>query len=219
VITRPGDPRSTDRVAIVTGGSRGIGREVALTLASRGYGIVLTYEQDQGQAEAAVEEVLAANGTALSVRADVADELDVGRLFAETIEAFGHVDVVVHADAGARTFVVDQEASRHLRDGGAIVDLRGPTGPAPPSSDADPAREGPLDARSRVLVRQLRGRDITVNAVVPARERSGTLAAVADVVAFLVSADGRRVDEQVIRVDGRRSVRDVEEPHADQGIS
>ena len=84
-------------MAIVTGGSRGLGREVARTLAGRGYAVVLYYARNQRAAEAAVDQVLAANGAALSVRGDVADELDVERLFTETIEAFGKIDVVVHA--------------------------------------------------------------------------------------------------------------------------
>ena len=85
------------RVAIVTRGSRGLGRDVMRTLAGRGYAVVVYYVRDQRGAEAAVEEVLATNGSALTVRGHVADELDVERLFAETIKAFGGVDVVVHA--------------------------------------------------------------------------------------------------------------------------
>jgi NAD(P)-dependent dehydrogenase (short-subunit alcohol dehydrogenase family) len=88
----------TCAVAIVTGGSRGAGREIARTLASRGYAVVVVYLRDQGAAEAAVEEILAADGTALAVRADLTDELDVERLFAETVAAFGRVDVVVLTD-------------------------------------------------------------------------------------------------------------------------
>ena len=79
----------TERVAIVTGGSRGVGREVVRKLANRGYAVVVGYIRDQGAADSIVEEVLAAGGIALTIRADVADELDVERMFAETTEAFG----------------------------------------------------------------------------------------------------------------------------------
>jgi NAD(P)-dependent dehydrogenase (short-subunit alcohol dehydrogenase family) len=65
-------------------------------LANRGYAVVVGYIRDRGAADSIVEEVLAAGGTALTIRADVADELDVERMFAET-DAFGGVDVVVHA--------------------------------------------------------------------------------------------------------------------------
>jgi 3-oxoacyl-[acyl-carrier protein] reductase len=109
-------------VAIVTGGSRGVGRALARALAGRGYAVVISYAQDQAAAEAAVEAILAANGTALAVRADVTDELDVERLFDETIEAFGGVDVVVHT-APRGIPLVDRQAARRLRHGGAIVDV------------------------------------------------------------------------------------------------
>lgn len=91
---RPTDPTSNDAVALVTGGSCGAGREIARKLASRGYAVVVAYLRDQGEAEAAVEQILAAGGTAVAVRADVADELDVERLFTETAAAFGGVDFV-----------------------------------------------------------------------------------------------------------------------------
>ena len=73
-------------------------------LANRGYAVVVGYIRDQGAADSIVEEVLAAGGTALTIRADVADELDVERTFAETTGAFGGIDVVVHA-AGQVTSV------------------------------------------------------------------------------------------------------------------
>jgi 3-oxoacyl-[acyl-carrier protein] reductase len=98
VITNAHNTASTP-VAIVTGGSRGIGRAVARKLAIGDYAVVINYLNGQPAADAAVEEILAANGCAVAVRADVADELDVERLFSETIEAFGGVDVVVHAAA------------------------------------------------------------------------------------------------------------------------
>ena len=64
---------------------------------ARGYAVVVDYLHDQRAAESTVELVLADNGVAVAVRADVADEVDVQRLFAETIDLFGGIDVVVHA--------------------------------------------------------------------------------------------------------------------------
>src|ERR1700751_3833205 len=135
-----------NRVAIVTGGSRGVGRATIRRLAARGYAVVVNYLHDQRAAESAVEAILENNGSVVAVRADVADDLDVQRLFAETIAAFGGIDVVVHAvgspvtatpvaevdleefDALVRintraAFIINREAARHLRDGGAIVNL------------------------------------------------------------------------------------------------
>jgi NAD(P)-dependent dehydrogenase (short-subunit alcohol dehydrogenase family) len=92
---------SASRVAIVTGESRGAGRATIRRLAARGCAVVVNYLHDQRAAESTVEAILARNRNAVAVRADIADDLDVKRLFAETITAFGGIDVVVHA-AGNR---------------------------------------------------------------------------------------------------------------------
>ncbi len=131
-------------VAIVTGASHGTGREIARRLASRGYAVVVVYLRDQGEAEAAVEQILRESGSALAVRADLADELDVERLFDETAAAFGGADVLVHA-AERGPAVVYRQAARRLRTGGGIVD----------ASDCDDI----LGA----LGEELRARDITFN--------------------------------------------------------
>ena len=158
--------RQIDPVAIVTGGSCGAGREIARELARRGYAVIVVYLRDQGEAEAAVEEILAANGTALAVRADITDELDVERLFNETKAAFGSVDVVVHTTMHGAS-VVNHEAARQLRHAGAIVKL---------SSS---------DAITSDLADDLRARDITVNALTPGLEYPGADHDVADLVALL----------------------------------
>src|ERR687891_1483801 len=221
LITHYHDAICTDRVPIVTGGSRSVGREVVRKLANRGHAVVVGYIRDQGAADSIVEEVLAAGGTALTIRADVADELDVERMFVETTEAFGGIDIVVHAagqvilgpvadhdldrfDALQRTnvrgtFVVNRQAARQLREGGTIVNLSGCA--VAPADAASAASKGAVVAMTRVLAGELRGRHITVNAVAPGLENPGDPAVIADVVAFLVSGDGRSLNGQVIRVD------------------
>jgi 3-oxoacyl-[acyl-carrier protein] reductase len=208
----------------VTGGSYGVGREVVLELAARGYAVVVGYDDDQHAATSAVGEALAMGGTALAVRADVADELDVDRLFAETIEAFGGIDIVIHAaapvvpepepvadddlarfDAVLRTdvrgtFIVDRQAVHQLRDGGAIVNLSG-TGLASPSDLAHAASRSAVEAMTRALAHRHRGRDITVNAVAPLAKGPAVVEAMVRVVTLLVGPDGRGLDGQVIRVD------------------
>ncbi len=166
MVTQPTGPTVTDAVAIVTGGACGAGREIAQKLAGQGYAVVVVYGRDQGGAEAAVEEILAANGTALAVRADVTDELDVKRLFDETKAVFGRVDVVVHtAIRGAS--VVNHQAVRQLRRGGAIVSV----------SSSDPMTPDLGD--------ELRARDITVNGLAPGLEPPGPSHPLADLVALL----------------------------------
>ncbi|MGZ4185852.1 MAG: SDR family NAD(P)-dependent oxidoreductase [Solirubrobacteraceae bacterium] len=110
----------TDVVAIVTGGSAGSGRELARALTRWGWAIVIVYLEDQHTAEATVAEILAADGEVVAVRADLADDLDVQRLFAESNAAFAGVDVLVHTAPGSASLLY-QHAARHIRSPGAIV--------------------------------------------------------------------------------------------------
>jgi short chain dehydrogenase len=112
------DPRRA--VAIVTGGASRTGRDVALGLASREWSIVVVYLERQSEAEATVAEIIAAEGTTVAVRADLADDLDVQRLFSESIAAFGGVDVVVHTTSESAALLY-RHAARYLRPRGAIV--------------------------------------------------------------------------------------------------
>ena len=219
---RNGPPAS--RVAIVTGGSRGVGRAAIRRLAACGCAVVVNYLHDQRAAESTVRAILARNGNAVAVRADIADDVDVKRLFAETIAAFGGINAVIHA-AGSRitasplgeadliefdalvrintraTFVVNREAVRHLRDGGAIVNLSGSAGDSSLRTyGLYAATRAATDVLTRALALELRERDITVNAV--SLEIGGPCAPnwVADVIAYLLSDDGHRITGQVVRV-------------------
>jgi len=135
-------------VAIVTGGSAGTGREVARRLAACRWAIAVVYLENQPAAEATTAEILAGEGTAVTVRADLADDLDVERLFAESIAAFGGVDVVVHTTTEP-TSLLYHHAARHVRAGGAIVSV----------SAVEPFAPG--------VARHLRERGITVGRAPP----------------------------------------------------
>ena len=153
-------------VAIVTGGAQAAGRTAARALAARGHAVAVVYLDDRSGAEAAVDEILGAGGTALTVRADVADELDTERLFGETLAVFGGVDVVAHTERRGLP-VVCREAARHLRPGGVILSVS--------RSDAiAPWLAGRLDARG-----------ITVNGLAPGAEPPGADHDVADLIAML----------------------------------
>jgi 3-oxoacyl-[acyl-carrier protein] reductase len=194
-----GSPAS--RVAIITGGSRGVGGATVRRLAACGYVVVVNYLHDQRAAELIVEAVLGGNGDAMAVRADVADDLDVQRLFAETITAFGGVDVVVHTVSRRAADIVNREAARHLRNGGAIVNL---------SSSAEDsslrtygfyaATKATTNVLTRALALELRERDITVNVVSPAINGPCLPDRVTDVIAYLLSDDGHRITGQILRV-------------------
>jgi 3-oxoacyl-[acyl-carrier protein] reductase len=153
-------------VAIVTGGSHRVGREIARKLAARGYAVALAYLREQDEVEAALQDILAGDGIALAVRADVSDQLDVERLFDETQAAFGGVDVVVHTTV-CGTSAINQRAARQLRHGGAIVDVSSCETIAPALADA------------------LSARDVTVNGLAPGLESPGADHDIAELLAFL----------------------------------
>jgi len=184
-------PRSgAPRVAIVTGGSRGIGRGAVGRLAADGYALVVGYAGNRAEAEAAVREAEAGGGRAIAVRADVADEQAVAALFDAAEAEFGGIDVVVHAAGRVRmapiaemdladlddlhrtnihgTFVVVQQAARRVRSGGTILTFStSVVGLAFPTYGAYAASKGAVEALTQILARELRGRDVTANVVAP----------------------------------------------------
>ncbi|WP_329083418.1 SDR family oxidoreductase [Streptosporangium sp. NBC_01469] len=179
------------RVAIVTGGSRGIGRQVVERLAADGHAVVVNYATDDAEGQAAAKEASSAGGRGLAVRADVSDPAAVSALFDTAEETFGGVDVVVHAagimsppvpvadldfealDRVLRvnvrgTFAVAQQAARRLRRGGALITFSTSViGLALPGYGAYVASKGAVEGLTLILARELRGRDVTVNTVAP----------------------------------------------------
>ncbi|NHC15377.1 SDR family oxidoreductase [Motilibacter deserti] len=240
---------TAQRVAIVSGGSRGIGKAVATTLGARGFAVVVGYAAQQASADEVVASITAHGGRALAVRADVAEEKDVVQLFDTAELEFGGVDVVVNAagrmylapvaeldleelDAMHRTnirgtFVMAREAARRVRPGGTIVNFSTSQVVLQfPTYAAYAASKGAVEAMTLSLARDLRGRDVTANAVAPGAtatdmfldgkseelverlakqpplERLGQPEDIAEVVAFLASPAGHWVNGQVVRANG-----------------
>lgn len=237
------------RVAIVTGGSRGIGRSVVEELAGEGTALVVGYAANHAEAKEAVTAAEAKGARAVAIPADVADEVAVSELFDAAENAFGGVDIVVNAagvmslapladfDLGVLdrmlrtnvrgTFVVNQQAARRVRPGGAIVNFSSSVlGRVLPAYSGYAASKAAVEAMTFILAHELRGRDVTANAVAPGPtatdmflagkdedalsrlanavplERLGTPADIAAAVAFLASPSGHWVNGQTIRVNG-----------------
>jgi len=178
------------KVAVVTGGSRGIGRAVAVKLAQDGFAVVVNYASRSDEADKVVAQVRETGGTAVAVAGDVGDEHAMTAVFDRAESEFGGVDVLVNA-AGIMplapiadldlevldriyrtnirgTFVVDQLAARRLRPGGAIINFStSVVGTQIPSYGAYVASKSAVEGLTLILAREMRGRDVTVNTVAP----------------------------------------------------
>lgn len=118
------DDRLKDKVAIVTGGSRGIGRAVSIGLGAAGADVVVNYHGDQQEAEDVAENVQKLGGRAIAVRADVADRGEVEDMFATVRREFGGVDVLVN-NAGICPFHEFLTMPEELWDQVQAVNLKG----------------------------------------------------------------------------------------------
>ncbi|MQT14330.1 SDR family oxidoreductase [Segnochrobactrum spirostomi] len=178
------------RVAVVTGASKGIGAAIARRLARDGAAVVVNYASSEAAAVAVVQEIEAAGGRAVAVRADIADPAGAGGLFDAASEAFGGVDILVN-NAGimalAPIVATDdalferqvatniggvfrgmREAARRLRDGGRIISFSSSVvGLYQPTYGLYAATKAAVEAMTHVLAKELGPREISVSAVAP----------------------------------------------------
>ena len=237
------------KVALVTGASRGIGAAIARRLASDGFTVVINYAGNEAEASALANEIERSGARALIAQADVSDPKAVARMFDAAEAAFGGIDVLVN-NAGIMKLaslaesddaLIDsqiainlkgslytmREAARRLRSGGRVINLStSVVGLYLPTYAAYVATKAAVEAVTHVLSKEMRGRNITVNAVAPGPtgtdlflngkpqavidqmskaaplERLGRPEDIANTVAFLAGPDGAWVNGQVLRANG-----------------
>ncbi len=240
---------TSNKVAIVTGASRGIGAAIAERLANEGFTVVVNYSGSAAPAEALVRKIEANGGTAISAQADVSDPKAVAKMFDSAEASFGHVDVLVnnagilktlplaetsddefdrHFAINAKgTFNTMREAAKRLQAGGRIINFSSTTlALNMPGYAVYNGTKAAVEAFTHVFAKELRGRDITVNAIAPGPiatdlflngksdeliaqftkmpplERLGQPADIANIVSFLAGPDAGWVNGQIIRANG-----------------
>jgi 3-oxoacyl-[acyl-carrier protein] reductase len=241
--------KANEKVAIVTGSSRGIGAAIAERLAADGFTVVINYAGSTAPAEALAAKIQKAGCRATAVQADVSDPAAVTRMFDSAETAYGGVDVLVN-NAGImqlsaigetsdelfdRQIAINlkgvfngmREAAKRLRNGGRIISFSSSVvGLYQPTYGVYAATKAGIEAMTHILSKEVRGRNITVNAVAPGPtatalfldgkpqevsnhlsklaplERLGRPEDIANAVAFLAGPDGAWINGQVLRANG-----------------
>ena len=180
----------TQRSAIVTGGSKGIGAAIARRLARDGFAVTVNYGHDRDAADAVIAEIEAAGGHGIAVQADIGDRAGMATLFDAAEQTFGGVDVLVNNagtmplspianvddDQFERLVAVNlggvfrgmREAAKRMRDGGRIVSFSSSVvGLYQPTYGVYAATKAGVEAMTHILAKELGSRSITVNAVAP----------------------------------------------------
>lgn len=240
---------SIQPVAIVTGASRGIGTAVATRLARDGFAVIVDYAGSQDAADEVVKNITKEGGKAIAIQADVAKAADAAKLFETAEKEYGSVSVLVnnagimalspiaamsddefdrHMNINVRgVFNMLREGSKRIRQDGRIINFStSALGLRMPGYGVYVATKAAVEALTAVLSNELRGRNITVNAIAPGPtgtdlflngktpeqieklsrmpplERLATPEDIANVVSFLVGPDGGWINGQVLRANG-----------------
>jgi 3-oxoacyl-[acyl-carrier protein] reductase len=180
-----------NKVAVVTGASKGIGADIAKALAAEGASVVVNYATSKAGADNVVTAITAKGGKAIAVQGDVSKQADITRLFAETKKAFGQLDILVN-NAGVYAFApLDQiteelfhnqfnlnvlglllttkEAAKYFNgEGGSVINVSSAvTTLLPPGTSTYSATKAAVDAITVILSKELGPRNIRVNAINP----------------------------------------------------
>ena len=181
----------TEKVALVTGGSRGIGAAIAKRLAKDGASVAITYAKDASAATAVIKAIESNGGKAVAIQADAADVEAVKAAVEKTVETFGRLDVLVNnagtampktfeettleevnrvIDVNVRgVFIATQAALKHMKSGGRIISIGSAVGErvAAPGLVPYAGTKGAVKMFTQALAREIGNRGITVNNVQP----------------------------------------------------
>ncbi|WP_375102571.1 SDR family oxidoreductase [Paenibacillus sp. RS8] len=184
------DHHLAGRVALVTGASRGMGREIAENLALHGAKVVVNYANSPGKAEEVVNEIKQKGGEAIAVQADISQVRELEHLFQTTLEAYGQIDILVN-NAGVMitkpiasmteedfdkqfainvkgTFFACQQAAKHMSENGRIINFStSVTGQMFPTYSVYAGTKGAVEQFTRQLAKEFGRKGITINAVSP----------------------------------------------------
>ena len=237
------------KVILITGASRGIGAFTANVLAQQGHSIIINYARHDEEANKVVNKILASGGSASAFKANIAHSNEVKALFEYVIQTYGRLDVLInnagimalskieHIEDDSINQLLDvnlkgslytmREAAKHLSSGGKIINLSSSVvGMNLEQYGVYTATKAAIESLTVILAKELRGRNITVNAIAPGPtatelfldgkseelikklsqaaplERLGTVEDIAAVLDFAVNEASNWVNAQVLRVNG-----------------
>lgn len=179
-----------NKIAIITGSSRGLGKKTAIELAKKGAKVIINYNSNPTEAESTVNEIIVNGGQALAIKADVSKSNEVNQIFEKTIQHFGKIDIIVN-NAGIMitkllkdftdeefdkqfsinvksVFLMMKKGSELINDNGRIINISSSTSRLMmPTYAIYSATKSAVEQMTKVFAKEIGSRGITVNSILP----------------------------------------------------